>query len=387
MKIEDVETVLFNVGEASARAHSFHRDRSWLEESKGNGPREAGIVKIITDEDINGYYFLSRPRAAIEVINHVFRPILVGEDPHYTERIWKKMWVARRLSYGSHSLRFFPEKDMCAIDVALWDIAGKNAGLPIYKLLGAYRDKVRAYASTADGDTDGLSTPERYADLAEECVKKGYTAYKIHPWGDPKRDVAICKAVRERIGDDVVLMLDSFSSYDFDEALYVGREIEKLDFHWYEEPMCEYNIYAYAKLASALDIPILGPETPEGNAYTRAEWILRGASDISRSSVADVGGITPMMKIVHLCESFGVRMEAHGGGAGNLQVLGAMGIPGEYYERGWIHPFLDYEKPAPWLREIVDPMDSDGYVHISQKPGLGLEINWDYIEENKVKTP
>jgi L-alanine-DL-glutamate epimerase-like enolase superfamily enzyme len=289
------------------------------------------------------------------------------------------------MSYGPHLLRFFPEEDMCAIDVALWDIVGKNADLPIYKLLGAYRDEVKAYASTADGDTDGLSTPENYADLAEKCLKRGYKAYKIHPWGDPKRDVAICKAVRERVGDKMVLMLDSFSNYDFEEALYVGREIEKLNFYWYEEPMCEYSIYSYTKLASALNIPILAPEAPEGNIYTRAEWILRGASDIIRGSVGDVGGITPLMKLVHLCESFGMRLEIHGGGAANLQALCAMGIPGEYYERGWIHPFFDYEKPPPYLKERVDPMDKNGYVHISQRPGLGLNINWDYVEENTIR--
>lgn len=385
MKIKDVETLLLNAGNTITSALSFPRERAWLEEPKVAGPREVGMLKITTDEEVNGYYFFTaHPRATIEVINYVFRPILIGEDPLYIERIWKRMWIARRLSYGPHSLRFFPERDICAVDCALWDIAGKTAGRPIYKLLGAYRNKVLAYASTADGDTDGLSTPENYADLAESCMKKGYTAFKIHPWGDPKRDIAICEAVRERVGDRIPLMLDSFSSYDFNEALYVGREIEKLDFHWFEEPMFEYNISAYVKLASALDIPILGPETTEGNIYTRAEWILRGASDIGRGGVGDVGGITPLMKMVHLYESFGMRMELHGAGVAHLHVLGAMAIPGEYYERGWIHPFLNYEKPAPWLDEIVDPMDNDGYVCMPQKSGLGLNINWNYIEENTI---
>jgi L-alanine-DL-glutamate epimerase-like enolase superfamily enzyme len=380
MEIKEVETLLFKVEDFST---------ALMRENEFGGiviAREVGLLKIVTDEDITGCCFIrAHPRAMIEVIDYVFKPILLGEDPLYRERIWKKMWVARRLSYSPRSLRHFPERDMSSVDVALWDIAGKNVGLPIYKLLGAYRDKVNAYASTADAGTPGLSTPKDYADFAEQCMEKGYTAYKIHPWGDPNWDVAICKAVRERVGDEMVLLLDPFSSYDLNEAIYVGRELEKLDFYWLEEPMFEYNMSAYIKLASALDIPILGPETLEGNIYTRAEWILRGASDISRGGIGDVGGITPLMKLVHLCESFGVRMEVHGGGAGHLQVLGAMAIPGEYYERGLLHPLRDYEKPAPWLKEIIDPMDNNGYVLMPQKPGLGLDINWDYIEDNTIE--
>ncbi|HUT21264.1 MAG TPA: enolase C-terminal domain-like protein, partial [Anaerolineae bacterium] len=128
----------------------------------------------------------------------------------------------------------------------------------------------------------------------------------------------------------------------------------------------------------------VGPETAEGKMYTRAEWIVRGASDISRGGVSDVGGITPLIKIVHLCECFGVKMEVHGGGAANLHVLCAMGIPGLYYERGLLHPFLDHEEVPPWLDEPVDPMDACGYVHVSQRPGLGVAINHDYIEANAI---
>ena len=116
---------------------------------------------------------------------------------------------------------------------------------------------------------------------------------------------------------------------------------------------------------------------------TRAEWIVRSASDISRGGVGDLGGITPLVKTAHLCESFGVRMEVHGNGAANLHVLCAMGIPGEFYERGLLHPFLDYEQPCSWLNALDDPMDAQGYVHLSQKPGLGHDINFDYIRTHR----
>ena len=342
------------------------------------------LLRIVTDEGVEGYCFGANPT----VIRQIVRPALLGEDPWYRERIWQQLKQRQRLHRGALS-----DQALAAVDMALWDLAGRYLGQPVYKLLGGYRDKVKAYASTMCGDDlpGGLDTPEAYAAFALRCKERGYTAFKLHTWmpplagaPDPRRDVAACRAVREAVGDEMVLMLDPFHYYSREEALYIGRELEKLNFAWLEEPMDESSIAAYVWLADQLAIPIVGPETAEGKMYTRAEWILRGAADISRGGVWDVGGITPLMKIAHLCESFSMRLEIHGGGAGNLHVLCAMGIPGEYYERGLLHPFLDYEQPPPWLNELVDPMDAEGFVYISQRPGLGLDINFDYIKAHAV---
>jgi L-alanine-DL-glutamate epimerase-like enolase superfamily enzyme len=239
----------------------------------------------------------------------------------------------------------------------------------------------------------GLDTPESYANFAIQCRERGYTAFKLHTWmppiawaPDPRKDVEACRAVAEAVGADMRLMLDSFHYYSRADALYIGRELEKIGFYWLEEPMDEYSTSSYVWLAEQLAIPVVGPETAEGKLQTRAEWIVRGASDISRGGVWDVGGITPLMKIAHLCEAFGVQMEVHGGGVGNLHALCAMGIPGEYYERGLLHPFIDYDQTPAWLNEPADPLDDEGYVHVSQKPGLGQDINFDYINEHAITT-
>ncbi len=342
------------------------------------------LVTITTDQRAEGYSF----GGSKDVLEHIVRPALVGEDPLYRERIWQRLRQWQRLHQGTLS-----DHVLAVVDMALWDLAGRYLDQPVYKLLGGYRDEVPAYASTMCGDEleGGLNTPEAYADFAERCKQQGYKAFKLHTWmppipwaPDPRMDVAACRAVRERVGDEMVLMVDLFHDYSREEALYIGRQLEKLDFYWIEEPMDEHSISSYVWLSQQLDIPVVGPETAEGKAQTRAEWIVRGASDISRGGVFDVGGITPLMKTVHLCEAFGVRCEIHGGGAGNLHVLGAMGIPGEYYERGLLHPFIDYEQPDPWLKEIVDPVDAEGLVHIPQKPGLGMEIDFDYIKDNAI---
>lgn len=342
------------------------------------------LLRIVTDEGVEGHAF----GANAQVIKGIVRPLVVGQDPFYRERIWQSLKERQRLHLGQLS-----DRVLTTVDLALWDLAGKALNQPVHKLLGAYRDKVPAYASTMCGDDleGGLNTPEAYAEFALQCKARGYPAFKLHTWQPPmpgapdvKRDVAACAAVREALGPDVDLMLDPYHYYSREEALYLGRALEKLDYYWMEEPMDEHSTSSYVWLAEQLALPICGPETAEGKMYTRAEWIVRGASDISRGGVGDVGGITPLMKVVHLCESFGVRMEVHGGGVGNLHVLCAMGIPGQYYERGLLHPFLDHDQPEPWLKEPVDPMDDEGYVSVSQRPGLGMDIDLDYIRDHRV---
>jgi L-alanine-DL-glutamate epimerase-like enolase superfamily enzyme len=189
------------------------------------------------------------------------------------------------------------------------------------------------------------------------------------------------------VGDDMVLMFDPWGTYrTYTEALKVGRALEELNFYWFEHPMSEYRVEAYVKLAAELDIPILSPEIAPGSLYTRADWILRRASDISRIDVLR-GGITGCHKMAAICEAFGVRLEMHMAGFANLQILGATSEDVcEYYERGLEAPGLDYDAPQPYWREICDPLDSDGCVPVPQEPGMGYKIDWDYIAENQIRS-
>ncbi|MDF1515159.1 MAG: enolase C-terminal domain-like protein, partial [Anaerolineae bacterium] len=182
----------------------------------------------------------------------------------------------------------------------------------------------------------------------------------------------------------VPLMLDPYHFYTRAEALRLALALEDLDYAWMEEPMDEHSLASYVWLCQNTVLPICGPETAEGKLQTRAEWIRAGAADILRGGVGDVGGITPLMKIAHLAEAFGLRMEVHGGGPGNLHVLCAMGVPGAFYERGLLHPFIDYDVPPPYLNSLPDPMDAQGNVSVSPEPGLGWDFNWDYIDRNRV---
>lgn len=145
----------------------------------------------------------------------------------------------------------------------------------------------------------------------------------------------------------------------------------------------EESAESYAWLAANLDIPVLGPESLGGKYMSRASWVGQGACDILRAGVAGVGGITPCMKVAHLAEAYGMHCEIHGNGAANLAVVGAIKNC-DWYERGLLHPFMNYDDVPAYLNSIVDPMDHEGYVHLSDRPGLGEDINFAYIEMNTV---
>jgi L-alanine-DL-glutamate epimerase-like enolase superfamily enzyme len=341
------------------------------------------LLTITTDEGLSGYYFGAPNPATIE---GVVKPYLIGQDPLYREKLWHGLKERQRMNLAT-----LADRVLTAVDLALWDLGGKIANLPVHKLIGAARDKVPAYASTQVGDDmpGGLDSPEAYAKYASWCKERGYPAFKLHTWQPPlagapsvKRDLEACAAVREAVGPDYPLMLDPFHYYSRLEALELAKGLEKLNFLWMEEPMDEHSMSSYVWLCEQTSLPICGPETAEGKMYVRAEWIKAGACDMVRSGVGDVGGITGLLKCVHLAEAFGMHLEVHGGGVGNLHVLGSMFSPGLYYERGLLHPFIDWDEPPQWLNTAVDPMDDEGFVQISPDPGLGYDINWDYINEN-----
>lgn len=377
---------------AEIRLQTFRYRSRMVRDAHGHGhPGEEhdatqSLLSIVTDDGATGYAVGSLTPAALATVKEV----LLGEDPFFRELLWQHLKERQRLNLGS-----LPDRVLTVVDLALWDLAGRVLGQPLHRLLGATRDSVPAYASTMVGDdlSGGLDTPEAYARYADWCVHtRGYPAFKLHTWQPPlpgapsvKHDLAACAAVREALGPDVPLMLDPFHYYSRLEALELARGLEALKFLWMEEPMDEHSMSSYVWLCEQTSLPICGPETVEGKMFSRAEWIKAGACDMLRAGVGDVGGITPLVKIAHLAEAFGMNMEVHGNGVGNLHVLCAMGMPGLYYERGLLHPFIDYDAAPAWLNAPVDPMDEQGMVHVSQAPGLGLELNFEYIRENEVR--
>jgi L-alanine-DL-glutamate epimerase-like enolase superfamily enzyme len=365
MKITDVSLTLFGWEDIPPTIYGPHTGRF-------AGKSQLGLVTVSTDSGLEGHAFLgSAMRGAhldAESLVQYLKPIVMGQDPLDRERLWQAMW---------HRSRYTTYRAIGAVDVALWDIGGKAAGVPIAKLLGVYRNSVRAYASSAV-----LPSPEAYAEEAVWFKAHGWTAYKVHPPTDPVADIHACEAVREAVGDGFTLMLDPTWSYQYPEALRVGRAIEALGYHWYEDPLYDDDLYNYVKLKQQLHIPILATEYSPGGFTAYGPWITAQATDFLRGDVAVKGGITPLMKTAHLAEAFHMNFEIHHGGnslnnVANLHVILAI----KNCE------FFEVLLPAGAQKYgLVDDIEVDrnGLVHAMNGPGLGATIDFELIERRKL---
>ncbi len=362
MRITDVTLTLFAWEGIPATSYAAFTGRF-------EGASQLGLLRIATDERIEGHAFLgsamhSADQDGLSLIKNL-KPLLLGEDPLDRELLYDRIW---------HRNRHTTLRAIGAVDVALWDLAGKAANLPVHRLLGSYRRSVPAYASSAV-----LPSPEAYAEEAVQFKDAGWTAYKIHPpTRDPREDVRICEAVRGAVGDGYRLMLDSMWNYRYDEALRVGRAIESLGFYWYEDPLADDDLFGCIRLREKLDIPLMATEYAPGGFTNYVPWLINRATDYLRGDVAVKGGITALIKTAHLAEAFGLNFEVHHGGnslnnVANLHVI--MAIKNcEYFEV--LLP--DAAQKYGLVRDIE--VDGDGLVHAPMEPGLGYEIDFDLIE-------
>ncbi len=335
--------------------------------------RQLAVVSVETDEGVTGNAFLGSSRVGADHfvggLMEFIAPLLVGRDPQDIGAIWQQLWRMNR-SVSTYVIG--------AIDVCLWDINGKIADQPIHRLLGTCQDSVPVYTSTAYHPT-----VEGYVEEALEVCERGFTAHKLHPHGDPAADIEISTAVRDAVGADVTLMLDSMWAYRYEDALRVGRAIEELDYHWYEDPLREEDLYNYVKLHEKLDIPIMSTEYAPGRFYGMTPWITQYATDILRGDVAVTGGITPLVRLCHLAEGFGMQCEIHHGGnslnnVANLHVT--MAVPNcEFYE---YFPCTG-DNVYGLVRDIEFV---DGRVQAPTGPGLGYEIDWDLVRREHTAT-
>ena len=367
MKITDVSLTLFAWDGLPATRYAV---QSRVEAGSG----VLGLLTLSTDDGIAGHAFLGSAlypaNVDAEGLIRFLKPLVLDRDPLNRERIVTDLWTRSRMT----SVR-----SIGAIDVALWDLAGKIAGLPIHALLGSFRDSVPAYASSAI-----LESPAAYAAEAVHYQSLGWHAYKIHPPQQWRDDIAVCQAVRAAVGPTYPLMLDAAWSYSYDVAVRVGRAIEELGFLWYEDPLAERDIYNCAKLREKLDIPLMATEYPPHGLDAYAPWLLMRATDYVRGDVAVKGGITTLIKAAHLAEAFGLKFEVHHGGnslnnVANLHVLAAI-ANADYFE-----VLLPDAAHRYGLEREID-VDRDGLVHAPMEPGLGVPIDFALIERKTLAT-
>ena len=333
-------------------------------------PWDVMVIKLSTDAGIDGIAtaMATRSGTVTEAYLHdVIAPLILGRDITEREAIWHELWNLDR------HIAFFPIFLPGPIDVALWDIAAKAAGLPLFRYLGAYRTKLPVYASSL-----WLPQAEDFIKEAKHYAERGIHAYKAHVPGPWRKDIEIHAALREAMGPDAVLMSDPVADYSMGEAVKVGRELERENYHWFEEPFRDFELYKYRELCRALDISIAATETTRGGPWGVAQSIAQRAADIVRADVSWKPGITGTLKIAHLAEAFGLRCEIHTTTMGpmdiaNLHVSCAIRNC-EYFELFVPESTFCFPMKDPY------PIDGEGYIHVPEKPGLGVELDWDLID-------
>ena len=323
-----------------------------------------GLLQILTDEGVEGI----SPYAGGASIDEV-KYQLIGEDPLDRELIWQKFWRNIRTSKLGFAIG--------PVDCALWDLFGKMCDKPVYKLLGAIRNKLPAYASTVTVDS-----LDAYMDLADECLDLGYQAIKLHAWGRLEEDAELCHDLRKKVGDGYPLMYDASSMFNmYEDAVWFGRQLEEADYYWYEEPMDHFNITVLARLAAELRIPLAVAEATHGGPFDALAQIRAGAADIILTGATDAfkGGITGVMKTAHICEGYGMMCAVHGGSISNLHAACAI-YNTKYFER--LVPATYYSPPG--IRDASTEIDSEGYAAPWDSPGLGIEVDWAWMKAHSI---
>lgn len=367
MKITDIEVFLVNAPLPEPIYPSWEAGGVWKSMTQT-------VVKVHTDEGITGIG--ASAMDTTHIIVKQLKPHIIGQDPFATERLVQPMRN--------------PYAPAWEIDIALWDIVGKACGQPIYRLWGGFTDRVRAYASLLE-----RINPKQRIEDALQCKAEGFKAIKlrIHAM-TMKEDIELVAGVREAVGDEIELMVDANQTntsfwprqgpvWTYERALATAKELEALGLVWLEEPLPRYDFKNLARLCEAVNIYIAGGENNRGLHEFR--WMLeQGVYDILQPEALVSEGLFQCRKIGAMAEVYNKWCVPHMGGTGvgmaaHLQL--ACSMPNCPYFEYFYQPS---KFPISYFQGILtEPLviDENGDLHVPQKPGLGVELNEDWIKK------
>ena len=364
MKIKDIDTVTVNANW-----------RNWV------------FVKVYCDNgDLTGIGEASLENfehSVIATIKHL-KKLLIGEDPFNIELLTRKMYIYPFWRGGP-----VIQTAISGIEMALWDILAKSLGSPIFRLLGGRcREKIRLYAN---GWCSGLAPAEEFAEAAVKTVKKGFNALKFDPFGtsdtliDEKmlgEAISRIRAVREAVGEHVELMIEAHGRFNTSAAKKIANAIETYNIAWLEEPVLPDNVKQLYGVKKSTKIPIAAGE----RLYTRYDfWELfaNGCVDIAQPDICHVGGIMELKKIAAMAEVNYISIAPHIGGNGPISMAACLHVMSNIPNGLILEHFVD----IPWRNEVIIPSIKieNGYAHIPENPGLGVEINEEIVNEHPFK--
>jgi D-galactarolactone cycloisomerase len=378
MKIRDVLTHQLTV----AVDEPFTSSRGWYYKTKN-----ALVVEVHTDEGIVGWGDCYGPAAvARTIVDTLLKPSVIGRDPFDVEVIWEELYNKVK-DYGTSGMTIAA---ISGVDIALWDIIGKAVNQPIHKLIGGcFRSEIQAYATGLYfKDMDRLN--EEAAEEASQYAADGFRAVKMKiGLGSIKKDLERVAAVRDALGPDVLLMVDANHCYNVPQAINIGRELERYDILWFEEPISPEDIDGYVEVSRRLDMAVAGGE----NEFTKFGFrriLERRAMDIIQPDVCAAGGITECKKIAALAQAHSVQCVPHAWGtaiglAATMHFLASL----PYCPPCLVPtpPVLEYEQTFNPFRDELSTTDlthHQGFVTVPNGPGLGIEIDRTILDRYRV---
>ena len=359
--------------------------------------RTSHIVEVETDEGVTGWGECFGPGniafANKGIVEKVIQPIVLGMQALDRDVIWHKVYNLMR----DHGQKGMPLQALSGVDIALWDIAGKAANLPLYKMIGgAHRDKVEVYGYGMMLRPENInSLISRFKEESAEIKEMGFKALKMKVGVGPKDDIKLIEAVREGIGDSFRFMVDANHGYTTHDALYVGRAMEEFSPYWFEEPVAPEDLDGYRELRALLKVNISGGEA-EFNRWGWRKLLESRGLDIAQPEVCALGGISEYLRVLALCHSHFTPVVNHVWGSAiavavNLHLLAAMPpLPGGLFP--W-EPMLEFDTTH---NHFIDDLltvsldiknqvkSNNGTVSLPNGPGLGVTPQRDFLNKFRI---
>ena len=360
--------------------------------------RSAHLVEVRTDAGLTGWGECFGPgNVAIAnktIVEKVIQPMVLGHDPLDRDVIWHKVYNLLR----DHGQKGMPIQALSGVDIALWDLAGKISGLPLCKLVGGkHRDRVAVYGYGMMLKREDLASHvARFKDEAARIKTEGYVGTKMKVGLGLAEDIQLIEAVRRGVGDDYRFMVDANHCYTTADAMEVGRALDEMKAYWFEEPVAPEDLEGYRELRAKLNTRIAGGEAE----FTRWGWrrLLEGRClDIAQPEVCGLGGVSEYLKVLALTHAHMTPIVNHVWGsavavATNLHLLAAMPpLPGGHHAS---EPMLEFDTTDNRFRDelLCTPLGiqeqvakSGGYASIPEGPGLGIDVDRDFVTRHLVE--
>ncbi len=333
-------------------------------------PRNVLLVEIETKSGLVGLGYIQLLGTGLRTIelciHECLKPLLLGQDATHVERLWKQMWDA---TYGIGRAGVTVTA-LSGVDIALWDLVGKKAGLPLYKLWGAYREEIPAYGSGCWRGSGGDGMIAK----AQEYVKRGFKAIKMQAalMHDLHTDLDNVRRMREALGPGIDIMIDINKGWTADTAILMGKKFEDYDLYWMEEPVAAEDIAGYRRVAAALKLRVVGGES-HFTRYDLKPFFEVPCVPILQPDVVR-GGLTELRKIAVLADTWGITMAPHLFSELMVQLMASIpnGLIIEYM--GWLDDI--------WVEPVVP---AHGMMRPPQRPGHGLVVKPEVVKEYRVK--